>query len=66
MTIIATWTVELNCVCPNCKEYVDLLDYSDFWDGRKLNVAEHDTPRSKNIDVVCPECGEEFNVDCTY
>ena len=62
----ATWTVELNCECPECKQYVDLLDYTDFWDGRRLEIAEHGTDRSNDVDVICPECGHEFTVDCYY
>ena len=60
--VIATWTVELNCTCPACKELVDLLDYPDFWDCRILEIAEcrHD------VEVVCPKCGHEFKIDCEY
>lgn len=65
-TIEAGWTVELNCECPTCLRYVDLLAYPDFWDGRKLDIAEHDTDRSRSVDVVCPECGAEFLVHCVY
>jgi hypothetical protein len=64
--IYATWTVELNCVCPACEEYVDLLDYVDFWNGRKLDCAEHGTERSKGAEVVCPSCYHDFEVDLTY
>lgn len=64
--VTATWTVELNCDCPGCGEHVDLLDYPDFWDGRQLEVPEHGTERSKNVEVVCPECSHEFTVDCEY
>ena len=59
---VATWAVKLNCECPGCKEYVDLLEYPDFWDGRDLEVAEHGTDRSKNVEVICPKCDHEFSV----
>ena len=62
----AGWTVELHCDCPACGEWVDLLDYPDFWDGRHLDIAEHGTARSKDVEVFCPECGHEFNVDLEY
>ena len=62
----ATWVVELNCTCPLCGDRVDLLDYADFWDGRKLDVPEHGTERSRDIDVRCPKCENEFTVDCEY
>ena len=64
--ITATWVVELNCDCPACAEHVDLLDYPDFWDGRLLEVPEHGTARSMDVEVVCPECSHEFAVDCEY
>lgn len=62
----ATWIVALNTDCPNCKESVNLLDYVDFWDGRQLDVAEHQTERSKDVRVVCPECSHVFIVDMEY
>ena len=62
----ATWRVELDCECPACKQYVDLLDYTDFWDGRTLDIAESETARSQDMEVVCPECGHDFTVDCYY
>lgn len=65
--VTATWTVELNCVCPGCNKPVDLLDYPDFWvDGRNLDVAEHNTDLSRNLEVICPACHHEFKVDCEY
>lgn len=62
----ATWIVELNTDCPSCKEYVNLLDYVDFWDGRKLDIAENGTERSRDVEVVCPICFDEFTVDLEY
>jgi len=41
--IMAAWTVELNYDCPGCGEHVDLLDATDFWDGRQLDAPEHGT-----------------------
>ena len=64
--VTATWIVELNCHCPNCEEYVNLLDYADFWDGRKLEIPEHGTDRSKDVEAQCPKCDHEFSVDCCY
>jgi Zn finger protein HypA/HybF involved in hydrogenase expression len=64
--IDASWTVELNCDCPHCKESVDPLTAPDFWDGTEIELAEHNTERSRNLDVYCPECGKEFTVNCTY
>ena len=60
--VTACWVVELNCECPKCAEDVDLLMDPDFWDGRKLEIAES----RKGLEVVCPECGHEFEVDCEY
>lgn len=62
----AQWSLSLNTDCPSCDEWVDLLDYSDFWDGRKLAICENGTDLSRDVEVVCPECGHEFNVDLEY
>ena len=63
---VATWSISLDCDCPACGEYVNLLDYADFWDGRRLDACEHGTDRSRGVDVVCPECGHDFEVDLEY
>lgn len=65
-TVDANWTIELNCSCPACRICVDLLDYADFWDGRKIQAVEHDTPASTGMEVVCPRCGHDFKVNCHY
>ena len=54
----AYWSVSLDVECPDCHKDVDLLEYADFWDGRKLKVCEH----RENVDVVCPKCNHEFTV----
>jgi hypothetical protein len=64
--ISATWNIELMCECPHCEEYVNLLDYCDFWVDRRLDVCEWGTERSKNVEAICPECNEEFVVDLEY
>jgi primosomal protein N' len=60
--ITATWRLGLMANCPGCSERVDLLDYEDFWDGMPCDPCEHHTPRTTNMEVVCPECGHEFQV----
>jgi len=65
-SVTAQWTVELNADCPKCKKNVDLLEAPDFWDGRKLEIPEHGTDRSNNLEVMCPECGHEFTVCCEW
>lgn len=64
--VAATWSIELNCDCPKCGEYVDLLTAADFWDGRELDLGEHGTERADKLPVYCPECGHEFEVECAY
>ena len=65
--IFATWSIALNCDCPACKEFVNLLDYADFWDCHThLKIAEHGTERSRNVEVNCPDCGHDFIVDLEY
>lgn len=63
---VATWSISLDVDCPHCGQYVNLLDAPDFWDGRELDVAEHNTERSQDVEVFCPECAREFLVDLTY
>ena len=62
----ASWHVSLDCDCPKCGEYVNLLDAPDFWDGRALDIPEHGTENSNNLEVQCPECGHEFKVCCEW
>lgn len=62
----ASWSVSLDCDCPKCGKYVDLLQAVDFWDGRPLEIAQHDTPYSDNMEVACPECGHDFVVCCEW
>lgn len=64
--IKATWVVELNCTCPECRKYVDLTDCSDFFHGNPPKIGEHGTERTTNMEASCPECGHEFLVDCLY
>lgn len=64
---IATWDISLRVDCPECKEYVDLLNAPDFWEGKRgLPAGEWGTPRTTDMEVVCPDCGHEFRVDCEY
>ena len=46
-TVQATWHAELTCDCPACGQYVDLLEYPDFWDGRKVEVCSTTPPERK-------------------
>jgi len=66
MSITATWTIELNCECPHCEEYVKLLDDSDFLRNNEFEIGEHGIDRTRNFEVWCPECGESFEVDLEY
>lgn len=62
--LYAGWVVELNCHCPECKEYVDLLEYPDFWDAHYpyLKIGQD----VEDLEVVCPKCGYEFEVNTEY
>jgi phage FluMu protein Com len=65
--LYATWDISLNCECPKCKEFVDLLRAQDFWcDHERLMPVENGTERSNNLEVSCPECNHEFEVCCEY
>lgn len=62
----AYWNISLDCYCPKCEGYVNLLDDCDFWDGRYFDVCEHHTDRTRGVEVICPDCGHEFEVDFDY
>jgi predicted RNA-binding Zn-ribbon protein involved in translation (DUF1610 family) len=64
--IIATWYLRLKVICPGCGEVVDLLDDPDFWDSHICEACEHNTPRTTDMEVVCPECKHEFKVNTEY
>jgi hypothetical protein len=64
--VIATWGISLIAECPGCNEFVDLLGHPDFWDGRRLDLAEHNTPDSTDVEVTCPSCDHSFKVDLEY
>lgn len=62
---VATWELTLECRCPDCGTDVDLLDDTKQ-DLYELEPCEHDTDRSRNVEVVCPRCEHVFLVDCDY
>jgi hypothetical protein len=62
----ALWHIELTTECPHCKEYVDLLDYTDFWDGARFKPMEYSTRATQDVEVYCPNCEEYFIVDFEY
>jgi hypothetical protein len=62
----ATWYMSLDTECPHCNEWVDLMEFPDFWDGRSFEVGEHGTERTKDVRVNCTECRKEFRVDLEY
>jgi endogenous inhibitor of DNA gyrase (YacG/DUF329 family) len=64
--ITATWYLWLMANCPGCGGRVDLLDDPDFWDGLPCEPGEHNTSRTTNMEVVCPECKHEFKVNTEY
>ena len=62
----AVWSISLDTTCPGCKEDVNLLDRSDFWEDTRLQPVENHTPRSNSVSVTCPKCDHEFEVRCVY
>jgi len=64
--IKATWSISLNCDCPKCGEYVDLLEDPDWWDRHRVELCEHDTPKTTDVRVICPDCGADFHADFQY
>ena len=65
---IAQWVVELLTICPNCRSELDLLEIDDFlfMGHEKIEIAEQDTPRTKDVGVICEKCDHEFTVDFEY
>ncbi|MBK8132636.1 MAG: hypothetical protein IPK48_07935 [Gammaproteobacteria bacterium] len=66
--VTAMWDIALNCDCPKCGEFVDLLREGNFcWDNHeRLQPIENGTDQANDMEVVCPECGHEFEVCCEY
>ncbi|MCP4568994.1 MAG: hypothetical protein GY841_15575 [FCB group bacterium] len=64
--INATWSISLDCNCPECKEDIDLLDGPDFWEMHDFEIGEHETKRTQNVEVICPNCEHEFSVNLSY
>lgn len=62
----ATWDFSLDAECPHCGEFVNLCDADDFWDGRHFTIPEHNTDRTRDVEVECPSCLAEFTVDLEY
>jgi hypothetical protein len=63
---IATWYLSLNCDCPHCDEYIDILDDEQFLLDNRIVPCENGTNNSRNIEVVCSVCFKEFLVDLEY
>lgn len=65
--INATWDISLNCNCPECDKYVDLVDLPDFWNFHDcINAGESGTRFSRDVGVICPECNAYFKADFLY
>ena len=64
--IKARWVIELNCQCPECDSYIDLLDNGDFWEDNRIECLERDTESSRGVSAFCAECEHEFKVDLEY
>lgn len=62
----ATWHVCLDAECPKCGECFDMLDIPEFLQDRQLTFCENNTPKSRGVEVSCPECDHEFEVDLEY
>lgn len=57
------WSCSIFVDCPYCGDEQDLIDNDG--DSRlpmNLQLAEHGTDKTKNMEVWCLDCGEEFIV----
>ena len=59
---VATWNASIDVDCPYCGESQDLLGDSENGINFNIEVAETDTDRTTNIEVVCTCCEKEFIV----
>jgi len=63
----ATWSISLDCTCPDCDEDFDIITSdSDFFNRSNIQPIEHDTMLSRDHEVTCPNCDHEFEVDFEY
>ena len=62
----AQWDISLNVECPCCQEYFDLARDDDFWVDSSFDVAETDTLETTAVEITCPKCNKEFEVDFIY
>lgn len=63
--LYATWSISLDVECPKCEDMIDITNADDFW-CNGMQAAEHDTPRTTDYEVTCPNCAHEFVVDFEY
>lgn len=64
---IATWNIQLLSDCPHCERCVDLLEYSDFWDGHPgLIIGDSRSESTTDAEVTCPACLQDFRVNIEY
>lgn len=61
----AVWSISLDCQCPECGSDIDLLDDHEVF-SFGIQPIEHDTDKTKDFGVACPECEHEFLVDFVY
>ena len=57
---IASFTLSLDCDCPHCGNYVDVIDLID-----KEQLDDDFNATNLEVDVTCPECGEDFIINET-
>lgn len=63
----ASLDIEVNCECPYCEEYLNLLDYQKFEDLNEdgylqRKVLKKDGYGNSNLseEIKCPACEKEF------
>lgn len=66
MKTIATWDISLVCECPECNDIFDIFNEFDIIQVKDIEIGEHGTNKTTNIEITCPECGSEFLVDLGY
>lgn len=66
VTTKARWYYSIDATCPFCDHYFDITQTPDFWDGRHFDLCEQGTPRTQGIEVKCPKCKRDMEVDLEY
>jgi hypothetical protein len=58
--VFALWHHELQCKCPHCDLWVELLELGSFWESKPAGFRPGD--RLKDTTGECPKCRNTFKL----